>query len=716
MNNSITYFKLKSPYEGDVTKNCALKGTEVDNNFYTLEGRDIKSVELTDGKIAIHLMNGDILSTSNITEGCIKEIAVDFDEENGVLTLTQDGVEKKITGFTTNKNILDAISANEESLEKFMSSTDETIIGTGLSNNPIGISPTSKTGQYRPVKEIIRLTDGEQLPLPSCVSVGDRYLTKEKINDFGFLYNYDGLKKIATKLKENKSLWRIPTKEDWDDMLDAVEPLDDFRTHTDARSNKFLGKVAGKLLKSVDYWKNEEIEDDSCDCTNCNNTTCECGKDIVCNPSYCGEYGACHYKDKHSHKGIDKYGFRVLPSGYANEAKDFMYFKERAYFWTASNHEYRDAYIKAFAFDRNKVLQDIFASDNYLSVRLVKDYDGSNFNGREDVLGQTYSTVLMPSKKNGKSIWTSVNVSFGDCGCGCKHILPNDGQGMEYTIRYFVNEWNGKGWLRKEVKDGESVVVLKRSSKDSENNPNKDYTEYRVVNEELVDVASFIYNDVVDRFKPITDNLQKNVDELNDKLDTEIKRATEKEEELSRQIENANGRIDVAENDIKNNKESISKVNQTIVTVNENLVTAINTINNNVADGFNTINGGIEEERQTRANKDTELENKINEEVENRKRELEKVSQDIQDEANIRQTNDEKLQKEIEEEKKERTSSDEEINKAIDECKVKDEVIEGKLLAKDGTSFDASTGILTLKSNNGTNDIDVQFSMNFGTF
>ena len=50
--NAITYFKLKSPYEGDITKNCALTGSEVDNNFFTLEGRDVKTVELKDDKIS----------------------------------------------------------------------------------------------------------------------------------------------------------------------------------------------------------------------------------------------------------------------------------------------------------------------------------------------------------------------------------------------------------------------------------------------------------------------------------------------------------------------------------------------------------------------------------------------------------------------------------------------------------------------------------------
>ena len=52
-NKGITYFRLNSPYEGDITKNCALDGYEVDNNFFTLEGRDIKCVYVEDNEIKI---------------------------------------------------------------------------------------------------------------------------------------------------------------------------------------------------------------------------------------------------------------------------------------------------------------------------------------------------------------------------------------------------------------------------------------------------------------------------------------------------------------------------------------------------------------------------------------------------------------------------------------------------------------------------------------
>ena len=35
-------YQAKSPYPGDVTKNCALTGKEVDNNFLNLKGEDIE--------------------------------------------------------------------------------------------------------------------------------------------------------------------------------------------------------------------------------------------------------------------------------------------------------------------------------------------------------------------------------------------------------------------------------------------------------------------------------------------------------------------------------------------------------------------------------------------------------------------------------------------------------------------------------------------------
>lgn len=62
--NGITYYRLKSDYPGDYTKNCALNGTEVDNNFYVLEGRDVKSISVNGKDIIVTLMDGDNISAT----------------------------------------------------------------------------------------------------------------------------------------------------------------------------------------------------------------------------------------------------------------------------------------------------------------------------------------------------------------------------------------------------------------------------------------------------------------------------------------------------------------------------------------------------------------------------------------------------------------------------------------------------------------------------
>lgn len=617
--NAITYFKLRSPYEGDVTKNCALSGSEVDNNFFTLEGRDIKSVELVDDKITINLINGEKLTTGSLTENCVKDLAIDFDEVNGILTITHNGITQTISGFATDYNIAQAAAV------------DGTIIGNGLPDKPLGISPVYKTGQYKPVKTIIDRTNNEKLPSRKESIVGDRFLTIENVNDYGYLYNYNGLKRIACQLNEIGSEWRIPTKQDWDDMLNAIEPVEEDKNHADPRSNTYLGRFAGKFLKSKDGWKKESNEQ-SCEDETCFDYTeeaispeCNCNKPIKCHPNYCGEYGSCRHRCHIGHNGIDKYGFRILPSGYSTEAKDYLYFNERAYFWTASNHDYRDAYIKVFSYNKSNVLQDIFASDNYLSVRLVKDFNGENYRENEEILGGSYPTVLMPSVSHGKAIWTSVNLSVTEANCDCHgddFVLPNNGEGMSYTKKYFINEWNGKEWLKKEVSDGESVVVI--------NYNDKTHTEYRVVNGELCDVANIIYNEVMAEVTP------------------QIKAVTD-------QFDTINERIDLNEN--------------RIATVNENLVTSVNTINQNMADGFNTINENVAQGFTT-----------INGAIDALRQE------------------------------------DGKINQKIGELEEKDNSIEGRLIIQDGSAFDKDNGVLSLKSNDGSNDISIQLNFNFGSF
>lgn len=109
--NGITYYRLKSDYTGDYTKNCALNGQEVDNNFYVLEGRDVKSIAVKDKDLVITLMDGSHVSAEGVLDFVKTEdmktsvVNVEFDKLNGVLKLTNaDGTMQHIEGFATNEN------------------------------------------------------------------------------------------------------------------------------------------------------------------------------------------------------------------------------------------------------------------------------------------------------------------------------------------------------------------------------------------------------------------------------------------------------------------------------------------------------------------------------------------------------------------------------------------------------------------------------------
>ena len=46
----VTYFKLKSEFDGDYTKHCGLLGEEIDENFYFLRGYDIESITVDEDR------------------------------------------------------------------------------------------------------------------------------------------------------------------------------------------------------------------------------------------------------------------------------------------------------------------------------------------------------------------------------------------------------------------------------------------------------------------------------------------------------------------------------------------------------------------------------------------------------------------------------------------------------------------------------------------
>ena len=714
MNKGLTYFRLTSPYEGDITKNCALDGYEVDSNFFTLEGRDVKSVNVNGNELVITLLNGETISTLNAFADFTKDISFDFDTTNGVLYIKRNGVTQTITGFATTYNTGEAVA------------TDGTVKGNGKPSNPIGISPMLKTGMYRPVTKVVDTTRCETLPSRERVMPGDRYLTLENVSEYGFLYNYEGVKQIACDLNACNSPWRIPTKDDWDDMLNAIEPCDENKDHASATSNRYFGKFAGKLLKSKDFWKLESVCDTST-CINYDGETstscpvCTCGKSNPCNPTYCGEYGTCQCKPiLHPNRGIDKYGFAITPAGYTDDGGQFGYFLERAWFWTASNCQYSNAFTKRFEYDKSTVYQDVISTKYNLSLRLIKDYDGDNYLERENILGMPYSTVLMPSQKKGKAIWTATNIALSN---KCYNpVLPNNGMGITLTKKYFLNEWDGKKWLKNELQEGESVVIV--------NAPNGNSNiEYRLIKGDLIAVPTAIYNDVINDVTKTLDNLQ-------DQINQETTRAIAKDNELEQKLNDEAASTDADIQDLKNRfdstDETIKNINDTLSDFGKETKKAFDQINEVLTTSINTINGAIAAEVENRTNEDKKLSDAITAETERATNAETALQEALNTETENRTKADEVLQGNIDsvndkvddltvivDEVKvdietKYTELNTKINKETEERTSADEVISKQLLVSEGSGFDTEKGILTLKSKSGENDIQIQFSFNFG--
>jgi hypothetical protein len=751
-NKGVTYFRLNSPYEGDITKNCALDGYEVDNNFFTLEGRDIKSVYVEENEIKIELINGEVIKSGDVFSKFAQDLSVDFDAEHGILYVKQNGQVKKIEGFVT------------EYSSNWGVATDSTLKGNGKPSKPLSISPMYKPGVYVPVKKFIDLTAddcnpcgcpnctriADKLPNPCGLIPGDRFLVRTENSDYGMLYNYEGIKKIACDLIGSNSEWRIPTKDDWDDMLNAIEPCDSDRTHSSASSNMWLGRFAGKFLKSKHLWRSEGCCNDenteTCidyNGSNCVNM-CNCGHNVECDPMHCGEYNTCQHKHrKCDHRGIDKYGFGVTPAGYADDGMLYGYFGERAMFWTATvSRSGASSYAKRFDYNKSAVYQDIVPTTLHLSLRLVKDYDGNNYLEREDILTDNYPTVLMPSVKTGRKVWTSVNIALNNRCYGA--ILPNDGQGVTLIKKYFIYEWDGKEWLTNEVKEGEVVAVLDA--------PNGRYSSaYKVINGELVDLDLRTVNNVLNLIQPKFDNLET-------LITTEKERAMAAEERLEAAIDSTTARLD---NEILERRQADEELDGKITAEKEAREAKDAELEQAIADEVaartaadEALTAALEAEALARAEKDAEIEANLNAEIEAREAKDAELEQAIADEVAARTAADEeeKAAREakdaeleerinefsgsIEQEKEERIAADEELDAKItaekeareakdaeleqaiaDETaarEAKDEEIEGKLLTEEGTEFDSENGVLTLKSAAGTNDITVQFSFNFG--
>ena len=460
------FYKLVSPYQEDVTKDCKLTINEIDHNFVTLKNTDIKDITFDEetGLLTLSQINGDKFIAKIDLSHFTRDFNVEWDKENSALIFNFDGKEVKIDEFIS--TIVDNSVTNivEEIISQTI--TDDTLVGVGVGKDPLGVNPLEKPGTYRAVERVINKIEGEYLPNEDYLKKGDRFLTYEKLNLYGNLYNYEAVKKIEEDLKDG---WRVPTKEDWDNMLNAIELCDGDKNHSSKICNINVGKYAGKLLKTNDFWK--FIEDEDSPSLNC------CSDEPAFNPS--------------SVKGVDAYGFAVLPSGYGDGNGNVSYMGELTEFWTFTETERTDVYTKRFFYNKANIVQMAQTPKALCSLRLVKDYTGNNFKSVETINGINYPTILMPSDNSdhGYAIWIASNVAFEDE--RYHPIMPNFSDIVVDDAVFYINEWDGFSWLRKCLMEGDSLVI--KVGPDGDNN-----REYRLVGGELINVKHELREELVD--------------------------------------------------------------------------------------------------------------------------------------------------------------------------------------------------------------------------
>ena len=686
------FYKLNSPYPEDVTKNCRLTVNEIDSNFLNLKDEDIKSIgfDCESKTITLTRNNGEEMQVdlTCVLSGIDKHFDVKFEEESGC---TGSGVLKFVweeDGNTYESTIKGLIT--KDNLGNFIMTeaiTDGTVIGNGKDESPLGLNPVEQTGHYKPVKDLIDMTNGESLP--ENKGIGDRYLTKEHIDEYGHLYTIAGVKEIENKLSNG---WRIPTKADWDNMLNAIEPCA-YRNHDSVHCHVPLGKIAGKELKTTD-WPYDPATSAITDDT-----------------SYLFDEVQPEEKPINT-KGINKFGFAAVPGGFAYEPKgEVQKFGEFASFWTSTQimpEVDGDYFAKTLTYNMAGVWQSAECPFDLRSLRLVKDYNGSNARETAYIGGKYYEEVLMPSlnTEHGYAIWTKENI---DIDVSSINQLRYKDFGDSYNTKshdsYVINEWTGEDWERKIMPEGAVVVINKQQ--DCEHQPD---TEYRLVGDDLIATDDLVYQRLMLVFTKIIDDIKKQLAEetanriasdnaLSAAIDTEVERAISAETALSGAIQDETSRAVSAETDLQN---------QIYAEVSAR------------TEADNALSAAIDTEREDRISADTALSAAIDTEIERAMSAESALSAAIDTEVERAISAETALSSAIDTEREERISADTALSGAIQDetsrAVAREDEIESEI--PQGGHYSFKTGeILTIPSKtDGVNNIEIAFDGDFGEF
>ena len=312
--------------------------------------------------------------------------------EDGVLTLTWKNTSGEtsttISGFVTTENIYHTSSIN----------------GNGSKENPLRIPNLLHTEYNIGVKAIV-----DELPKENLHN-GDKYVTVNKHSNFGCLYNKQGMLTIVDELAKINSNWRVPTKEDWDKLLNLIEACDEDRQHGGTDTNVVYGKIAGKALKSREFWTGNE--------------------------------------------NLDKFGMNIFPTGLSNVQSELTSEDEKAVFWCNTPYDENNFYLKGFNNDSDAVKQTVSDEDKY-SIRLVADYHGEGLDGYVNLFGENYDVIVF---RDINQMWISTNLDYYIDSLRCDSF---EYENATISNIHTLNHWNGEYWEKKELENGSVINVGK---------------------------------------------------------------------------------------------------------------------------------------------------------------------------------------------------------------------------------------------------------------
>jgi uncharacterized protein (TIGR02145 family) len=177
---------------------------------------------------------------------------------------------------------------------------------------------------------------------PASVKIGNQTWTKQNLNvktqdswcyedkesncaEYGRLYTWEAAKKACQSMGGK---WRLPTNDDWDNLLRAVGGVRKVDEDGDV-----VFKIVGKKLKSKTGWN-----------------------------TYEGKSG----------NGTDEFGFSALPGGYRYYGGgSFNYVGIDGFWWSATEYGSGDAYYRDMYYNYDGVFEGSDLKSSGYSVRCV---------------------------------------------------------------------------------------------------------------------------------------------------------------------------------------------------------------------------------------------------------------------------------------------------------------------------------------------------------